>query len=147
MCSDLYQLGELLQLQLQGGVHTRYRRCKVHRYEMNVALSDPAHVPLDNQNVIGKGGLIQGYPCLSQDCTCYCAPCVCAAINTCLAPLSCSQFCHRDDGRDICSCRSGYTLEADGSTCAGKGRHTPNLAPFESERTLNLPQYLSCRCG
>ena len=40
-------------------------------------------------------------------------------INECNGVNDCQQMCQNTDGSYVCSCTDGFTLEADGRSCAG----------------------------
>ena len=41
-------------------------------------------------------------------------------INECAMNNPCNHQCHNEPGSFSCSCRVGYRLAADGTTCDGK---------------------------
>ena len=41
-------------------------------------------------------------------------------INECAVNNPCDHQCHNEPGSFSCSCRAGYRLAADGTTCDGK---------------------------
>ena len=46
---------------------------------------------------------------------------MCVDVNECLLNMdNCSQVCTNTEGGFTCSCRDGYTLGEDGTSCEGE---------------------------
>eukprot|EP00118_Oscarella_pearsei_P011047 m.71118 g.71118 ORF g.71118 m.71118 type:complete len:1682 (+) comp35728_c0_seq1:100-5145(+) len=71
----------------------------------------------------------------------------CSAENSCLMANACQQGCARINGSDVCYCKFGYKLDANGTACNDIDECSKSLPPHNCQQEcMNLPGSFNCSC-